>query len=92
MAVNVSRENFVLHKLHSLTGVVPVGYYLVQHLVLNTFSLAGPGKFNSVIDFFESMPKFLLPLIEAGLIWLPLLFHSVYGLFITDRDSDPDPT
>lgn len=85
MAVNVSRENFVLHKLHSLTGVVPVGYYLVQHLVLNTFSLAGPAKFNSVIDFFESLPKFLLPLIEAGLIWLPLLFHCVYGLFITDR-------
>jgi succinate dehydrogenase / fumarate reductase cytochrome b subunit len=85
MAVNITRENYALHKLHSLTGVVPVGYYLAQHLVLNSFSLAGPGKFNSVIDFFEGFPKFLLPIIEATLIWIPLLFHAVYGLFITDR-------
>ncbi len=78
------RENYTLHKLHSLSGIVPVGYYLVQHLTLNTFSLAGADKFNGVIGFFEGMPTHLLLGLKA-LIWLPLIFHAVYGLFIAAR-------
>jgi succinate dehydrogenase / fumarate reductase cytochrome b subunit len=85
MALAINRENYVLHKLHSLTGIVPVGYYMAQHLALNSFSLAGPEKFNGVIGFFESIPKFALLALEVVAIWLPLLFHSVYGLFITFR-------
>lgn len=85
MALALDKENYVLHKLHSLSGVVPVGYYMAQHLVLNTFSLAGPEKFNGVIGFFESMPKFFLLAVEICLIWIPILFHAVYGLFIIGR-------
>ena len=81
------KENYFLHKLHSLTGIVPVGYYLVQHLTLNTFSLGGAEKFNGVIQFFEGMPyHFLLGLKIFG-IWLPLIFHAVYGFFITSKGS-----
>lgn len=85
MAVSISRENFVMHRIHSITGVMPVGYYMVQHLVLNFNSVFGPEKFNGVIEFFESLPKPALLAIEAGMIWLPLLFHAVYGLFIISR-------
>lgn len=85
MALSITRENFVLHKVHSLTGVVPVGYYMVQHLVLNSFSLAGADKFNGVIDFFESLPKGLLLALEICMIWAPLAFHAVYGIFIVER-------
>jgi succinate dehydrogenase / fumarate reductase cytochrome b subunit len=85
MAVALNRENYVLHKLHSLTGVIPVGYYVVQHLVLNSYSLAGPEKFNGVIMFFESLPKFFLLAVEAVAIWIPLLFHAIYGVFIHFR-------
>jgi len=87
MAIAISKENFLLHKLHSLTGVVPVGYYMVQHLVLNSFAFAGPDKFNGVIGFFESMPKFFLLTTEVVAIWIPLLFHAIYGLFITSRSK-----
>jgi succinate dehydrogenase / fumarate reductase cytochrome b subunit len=79
------RENYVLHKLHSLTGIVPVGFYMVQHLVLNSFALAGPEAYNGVIHFFESMPKHLLLVLKYGVVWLPLAFHAVYGLFIVAR-------
>ena len=41
MSLALNRENYFWHKVHSLTGVIPVGYYMVQHLVLNSFSLAG---------------------------------------------------
>jgi succinate dehydrogenase / fumarate reductase cytochrome b subunit len=81
----VGKESYCWHKLHSLTGIFPVGYYLVQHLVLNTFSLGGPAYFDGVIHFFEGMPKHFLYALKIGAIWLPLLFHAVYGLFITAR-------
>jgi succinate dehydrogenase / fumarate reductase cytochrome b subunit len=76
------KENYTLHKLHSLTGVIPVGYYLVQHLTLNTFSLAGPTKFNAIIQFFEGMPIHFLWAVKLIAIWIPLIFHAVYGIFI----------
>ncbi len=85
MSLALTRENFVLHKLHSLTGVVPVGYYMAQHLLLNSYSLAGPDAFNGVIAFFDSIPKYVLIAMEALLIWIPLAFHAVYGMFITGR-------
>lgn len=79
------RENFLLHKLHSLSGIVPIGFYLVQHLTLNTFSLGGPDKFNGVIAFFDGMPLHFQVALKAVAIWIPLVFHAVYGLFITHR-------
>ena len=85
MSLALNRENFFWHKVHSLTGIIPVGYYMVQHLVLNTFTIAGEAQFNSVIGFFEAMPKHFLLVLEVCAIWLPLLFHAVYGLFIVNR-------
>lgn len=79
------RESFFWHKLHSLTGIVPVGFYMVQHLTLNSFSLAGPDKYNGVAGFFYSMPHHILLAIEFLVVLLPLTFHAVYGLFITSR-------
>lgn len=85
MSVAVGRENFFWHKLHSLTGIIPVGFYMLQHLTLNSFSLAGPDKFNGVIAFFGSIPWYVLLTMEIALIWTPLIFHAVYGLFIVNR-------
>src|SRR4051812_2218543 len=60
MSLAVNRENFFWHKVHSLTGIVPIGFYMLQHLTLNSFSLAGPEHFNGVISFFGSMPWYIL--------------------------------
>ncbi|MEI8281423.1 MAG: hypothetical protein WCG75_03360 [Armatimonadota bacterium] len=85
MALTISREDYVMHRIHSITGVLPVGYYMVQHLALNTFSIASPEKFNAVIEFFEGMPKHFLLAMEVAMIWIPLAFHAIYGLFIISR-------
>lgn len=79
------KESYFWHKLHSLTGIIPIGFYMLQHLTLNSFSLAGPEKFNGVIGFFAAIPKHLLLALEIGILGLPILFHSIYGLFITSR-------
>lgn len=80
-----SDENFFWHKVHSLAGVVPIGVYMVQHLALNSFSLAGPEKYNAVIAFFQGIPPHILLTLEIVVLIVPILFHGVYGLFITSR-------
>lgn len=79
------KESYFWHKLHSLSGIVPVGFYMVQHLTLNSFSIAGPERFNGVIGFFASIPSHILLTLEVVAIWIPLLFHAVYGCFIVSR-------
>ncbi|MCL6534098.1 MAG: succinate dehydrogenase [Armatimonadetes bacterium] len=77
-------DNYFLHKLHSLTGIFPVGYYLVQHLFLNSMAAVDPKYFNAVVYFFnEILPKPVLWGMELFLVILPLLFHSLYGFVIT---------
>ena len=85
MATAITRENYFWHKLHSLTGIIPVGFYMVQHLTLNSFAFAGPQYFNGVIRFFEALPKHILFALLIFVVWGPLVFHAVYGLFIINR-------
>lgn len=85
MSLATSKENYFWHKLHSLTGVVPVGFYVLQHLTLNSFSIAGPDQYNRISDFFYSLPKHILLFLEFGVVLLPLTFHAVYGMFISNR-------
>ncbi len=82
--MSMGKESYFWHKLHSLTGIIPVGFYVVQHLTLNSFSYAGPERFNGVIHFFESIPFHVFVFVQA-LIWGSVLFHGVYGLFIVNR-------
>ncbi len=84
----VASDNHLLHKIHSLTGIIPIGLFLVQHLTLNSFAFAGKEQFNAVIRFFnEIMPHHLFFLMEWGVIFIPLLFHGLYGLLITSHGS-----
>lgn len=58
---------------------------MVQHLTLNSFSLASPEKFNGVVHFFATIPAHVLIPVEILLIWIPLFFHAIYGMFIVGR-------
>jgi succinate dehydrogenase / fumarate reductase, cytochrome b subunit len=81
----IARENYFWHKLHSLTGVVPIGFYMIQHLLVNSFSIAGPAAYEGVVTFFAGVPWHVLIFLEIFVIALPLTFHAVYGIFITAR-------
>lgn len=73
--------HYSLRKLHSLSGIFPVGIFLLEHLFTNSFAIHGAEAYDSKILFLQSMPY--LVLIELGLIIVPLLFHGIYGLVIT---------
>ena len=73
-------KEFVNRKLHSLLGVIPVGLFLVQHLVVNNFATKGEEAFNNAAHFMESLPfRYAL---EIFVIFLPLLYHAIYGVYI----------
>ncbi len=74
-----SRE-YTLRRIHSLLGVIPVGVFLIQHLVVNNFATRGEEAFNAASEFMVNLPfRYAL---EIFVIFLPLLFHAVYGIYI----------
>ncbi len=74
-----NREYFN-RKLHSLLGVIPIGIFLIQHLVVNHFATRGASAFNQASHFMESLPfRYAL---EIFIIFIPILYHAIYGLYI----------
>src|SRR5436305_5627534 len=85
-----SRRRFVLRRLHSLTGIVPIGAYLFAHIFLeNSFVLGGPASFERLVAAIAAFPAPLLLTIEVLFIWGPLLFHAIYG-FVRVADAELD--
>lgn len=76
-----SKHEFLIRRLHSLSGLIPVGAYMVVHLLVNSTILNGPGSFQKYVYDIHSLGKFL-PFVEWGFIFLPLIFHAVFGVWI----------
>jgi succinate dehydrogenase / fumarate reductase cytochrome b subunit len=74
-------RHFWLRRLHSLSGIVPVGGFLAFHLYENYSATLGPTAYNTMTRNLQET-RFALAL-EIGIIIFPLLFHGVYGLFVT---------
>ncbi|WLR50142.1 succinate dehydrogenase cytochrome b558 subunit [Bacillus tianshenii] len=73
-------KEFANRRLHSLLGVIPVGLFLLEHLITNFMATQGAEKFNSAVHFLEELPfRYFL---EIFVIFLPLLYHAIYGLYI----------
>lgn len=86
MAIKFS-NTFLLRKLHQLTGIVPLGVFFFVHLYTNSTALNGAKVFNDHVSGIHEMPYLIF--IEIGGIFLPLLFHSVYGILIS-AESKPN--
>jgi len=82
------RRHFLLRRLHSLSGILPIGVYMLVHVyAANATILAGPRAFDWVAETLEAVPWFMLLFIEIFFLWLPIAFHSIYGFFIV-READ----
>lgn len=75
-------REFLWRRLHSLLGVIPVGLFLVFHLSLNFTAVGGEEAYNNSIGVMELVPHSLLLLMEWVIIYIPLMFHAFYGVFI----------
>ncbi|WP_263408653.1 succinate dehydrogenase [Terriglobus tenax] len=76
-------NSFVWRRLHSLTGIIPIGAFLVEHIVSNFEIVNGPVAYAKQVLFLNSLP--LVRVLEWGFIFIPLLFHALYGVFIAVR-------
>ena len=80
MAIHLSRT-FVLRKLHQLSGIVPLTLFVLEHFYTNSKALSGAADFNNAVRDLQSIPYILF--VEIGGIFIPLIYHAVYGLVIT---------
>ncbi len=80
MAIRLSRT-FVLRKLHQLSGIMPLGAFLLEHFYTNSKAIAGAASFNKAVEDLQAIPYILL--VEITFIFIPLIYHAVYGLVIT---------
>lgn len=86
------RHYFLLRRLHSLSGVVPIGVFLIFHLTTNSsitwgmldsrkaaYGHGGVAAYQSEVGFIHNAPFLLLT--EIFVLWLPIAFHSILGLY-----------
>lgn len=73
-----SRHHFLLRRLHSLSGILPVGVFVIMHLFTNFQMLVG--DFQHEVDFIHATPALLF--VEVGL-WLSIAFHAGLGVVYT---------
>ncbi|MFP4144233.1 MAG: succinate dehydrogenase [Phycisphaeraceae bacterium] len=81
----LARHHFLLRRLHSLSGIIPVGVFVCFHLFTNfqlTPLLFGQeSTFQHEVNFIHDLPALLV--LEVFGIWLPLAFHGLLGLVYT---------
>lgn len=98
----IDRHYFLLRRLHSLSGIIPIGVFLFPHLTTNSSIVwgrmltkpttpegipanAGVEMFQHEVSFIHNLPALIL--IEWGVLFLPILFHAVLGIWFA-RSSE----
>jgi succinate dehydrogenase / fumarate reductase cytochrome b subunit len=72
--------SYFFRKLHSLTGIVPVGAFLAEHFWSNSTALVSAQKYDETSQTLQTIPFRLI--VEWGFIFLPLMYHAGYGIYI----------
>jgi len=72
--------SYLLRKLHSLSGIVPVGAFLAEHFWSNSAALVSRERYNETSQELQTIPFRVF--VEWGFIFLPILFHGGYGVYI----------
>jgi succinate dehydrogenase / fumarate reductase, cytochrome b subunit len=78
--------SFFLRRLHSLTGIIPVGAFLFEHILISNATAigsSGPSAYARQVSFLANLP--LVTLLELFGIWLPIAYHGLYGFYIWYR-------
>jgi succinate dehydrogenase / fumarate reductase, cytochrome b subunit len=70
-------------KLFSLSGVVPLGAFLLLHLWTAAALLSSHAVYDRQVSFFHGGPILIIG--EVVLVLAPLLFHAGYGMWLTTQ-------
>jgi succinate dehydrogenase / fumarate reductase, cytochrome b subunit len=78
--------SFALRRLHSLSGIVPVGTFLFEHILISNSTAigqSGPAAYEHQVSFLANLP--LVFFLELFGIWIPIAYHGLYGFYIWYR-------
>src|SRR5271166_3322885 len=75
------QRHWILRRLHSLTGVVPIGAFLFFHIFENSYVTHGGEAWWNESAFTRNLPFQVI--VEAITLWIPISYHAIYGLMIT---------
>lgn len=78
-------HSFFWRRLHSLSGIFPIGAFLVEHFVSNSLATNGANAYNENVRFLTGLPFVLW--LEIFFIYIPIAYHAGYGLFIWWRGN-----
>lgn len=74
-------KEFFWRRLHSLSGIIPIGAFLIEHILFsNAVAINGPEAYANQVKFLASLP--LVIVLESLFIWLPIAFHGGYGIYL----------
>ena len=76
-------NSYIWRKLHSLLGIVPLGAFLLEHLLSNFEALKGAEAYGAQVKFLNGLP--MVRVLEWVFIFLPILYHAFYGVYIWIR-------
>jgi succinate dehydrogenase cytochrome b subunit len=76
-------RQFLWLRLHSLSGIVPVGLFVLLHFYTNSFSTKGAAAYDAHLKGVDALP--FMGIIEVLFIYAPILFHAILGIVITLR-------
>lgn len=83
---SLGRHEFLLRRIHSLLGLLPIGGYLAFHLLTNASIIDGVEVYQRRADQIHELGvTTVVILLEWPLIFLPILFHAFVGLLIVAR-------
>ena len=63
-------RSFLWRRLHSLSGIFPIGAFLVEHFLSNAFATNGGAAYNENVRFLTGLP-FVLWMLQASFEELP---------------------
>ena len=78
-------SHFLARRIHSLTGIVPVGLFLVYHLYLQLYLHSGAEVYNEVVNGFYDSPLAIWVLVIV--VYIPLFFHAFFGIRLIFESS-----
>lgn len=74
-------QYFLLRRIHSLLGVIPLSIFVFNHLLTNSTGIISADFFEHKVALIHALGPFL-PIVEAIFIFIPLSLHIGLGVYI----------
>ncbi|MDR3541993.1 MAG: succinate dehydrogenase [Desulfosporosinus sp.] len=80
MSTTQKPYHFLIRRVHSLLGLIPIGVFLTFHMILNLSARGGAGQYDRIINAMRSFPGIFI--VELLVIFIPITLHAVYGTWV----------